>query len=80
MQFLLLTVLFASCVQSYKILGVFPFPSRSHYHVGHSLMKGLAEDGHEVTVVSAFIQNRPIENYKEILLEHSWNRFEKGVR
>lgn len=35
-------------------------------------MKGLAEEGHEVTVISPFKQNKPIENYKEVFLEISW--------
>lgn len=35
-------------------------------------MKGLAEEGHEVTVISPFKQNKPIDNYKEVFLEHSW--------
>ncbi|KAJ8980273.1 hypothetical protein NQ317_005131, partial [Molorchus minor] len=37
-----------------RILGIFPFSSRSHYILGNSLMKGLAEAGHNVTLISPF--------------------------
>lgn len=75
---LLLHYLTAS-INCYKILGVFPCPSRSHYAVGHALMKGLADDGHEVTMVSPFSQNQPIKNYTEVLLEHSWAGYKRGI-
>lgn len=41
-------------------------------------MKGLAEDGHEVTVVSPFKQKQPIKNYNEVFLEHSWEMSRKS--
>ncbi|KAJ6649556.1 UDP-glucosyltransferase 2 [Pseudolycoriella hygida] len=66
-----------SLINCFKILGVFPCPSRSHYSVGHALMKGLADDGHEVTMVSPFSQTKSIENYTEILLEHSWAGYKR---
>lgn len=56
-------------VQAYKILGVFPTFGKSHYNVGHGLFKGLADAGHEVTVVSAFKLKNPIKNYNEIYLD-----------
>lgn len=65
-------------VECYRILGVFPMISRSHYHIGHAVMKGLAEDGHDVTVVSPFKQPSPIENYTEIFLEHSFIESQKS--
>lgn len=76
-------LLFISCitwpsVSSYKILGVFHIPAKSHYIVGHALMKGLAEQGHEVTVISAFKSPNPIENYEEIYLEHSIADTQRG--
>lgn len=78
MRSLLVLLIFASCANCYKILGVFICPSRSHYYVGHALMKGLADDGHEVTIVSPFTQKKPIKNYNEVLLEDSWKEYEKG--
>lgn len=76
----LLFVLCITCsiANSYKILGVFHIPAKSHYIVGHALMKGLAEQGHEVTVISAFKSPKPIENYEEIYLEHSIADTQRG--
>ena len=71
LKFSVLCVLY-QIVSSYKFLAVLPVTSRSHYYIGHNLMKGLAEEGHEVTVISPFKQNKPIDNYKEVFLEHSW--------
>lgn len=73
----LLLLLFISCVLyqnviSYKFLAILPIPSKSHYYIGQNLMKGLAEDGHEVTVISPFKEKSPIKNYKEVFLEHTW--------
>lgn len=59
-------------VFGYKFLAVLPVTSRSHYYIGHNLMKGLAENGHEVTVISPFKVKKPINNYNEVFLEHSW--------
>ncbi|XP_055308683.1 UDP-glucosyltransferase 2-like [Sitodiplosis mosellana] len=64
-------------VDSYKFLAILPIPSRSHYYIGQNLMKGLAEDGHEVTVISPFKEKTPIKNYKEVFLEHNWVETQK---
>lgn len=66
-------------VFAYKILGVLLFPSKSHYYVGHSLLKSLAQDGHDVTVISSFKEKTPIENYHEVFLENSWTEFQKSM-
>lgn len=75
-----LTIVIHQQVKCYKILGVFPMISRSHYHVGHALMKGLAKDGHDVTIVSPFKHHEPINNYTEVFLEHSVVEKEKGEK
>lgn len=41
-------------------------------------MKALAEEGHDVTVISPFKEKHPIPNYKEVFLEHSWTESRKG--
>lgn len=53
-------------VESARILCIFPSPSRSHVLVGQALLKGLAERGHEVTMVSPFKLKKPISNYRDI--------------
>lgn len=50
----------------FKILGIFPTMGRSHYITGGALMKGLANAGHEVTVISPFPQNKPLKNFRDI--------------
>lgn len=66
------TIVFAILLGSgkgYKILGIFPTPSPSHYFTGSALMKGLAAAGHEVTVISPFPQARPLKNYRDITID-----------
>nr|XP_023027752.1 UDP-glucuronosyltransferase 2B1-like [Leptinotarsa decemlineata] len=52
-----------------KILGVFSFCAHSHFMVGFRLMKELADRGHEVTLISSFPREVPIENLREISVE-----------
>lgn len=40
-------------VDGYKILGVFSTPGKSHWIIGHSVMKTLAKASHSVTVISS---------------------------
>jgi glucuronosyltransferase len=49
-----------------RILGVFPFPGRSHLIVHKALMLELARRGHQVTMVSSFPESKPIPNYTDI--------------
>lgn len=66
---LLLTLLQLICaINSHRILGLFPHPGLSHFHFFHPIMRLLAEAGHDVTVVSQFKNNPPMENYKDELL------------
>lgn len=61
-------------VWCYKFLAMLPVTSRSHYYIGSNLMKALAAKGHEVTVISPFKEDKPIPNFKEVLLESSWEK------
>lgn len=51
---------------AYKILGIFHTHSKSHYIAGGALMKGLAEKGHDVTVISPFPQSKPLKNFRDV--------------
>lgn len=51
-----------------RILGLFPHPGVSHFHFFHPIMRGLAEAGHNVTVVSHFPEAKPHKNYKDLPL------------
>jgi hypothetical protein len=55
---------------SARILGIFPMGAPSHYILGNSLLKGLAEKGHDVTMVSPFTEKNPPKNgsYRDIVL------------
>lgn len=53
---------------SYKILGVFPYPGKSHFYIFEAIMKGLADKGHDVTVISMNPQKSPYPNYRDVEL------------
>ncbi|KAJ8932273.1 hypothetical protein NQ318_005625 [Aromia moschata] len=62
-------------MRSYNILGVFPHPGKSHVDVFLPLMRGLANKGHNVTVISCFsLKDRP-SNYKEVGLDQALKIF-----
>lgn len=62
---LILTILNTGADGS-RILGIFPSPVRSHFVMFESLVKGLAEKGHQVDVISYFSQSKQMRNIKEI--------------
>lgn len=51
-----------------RVLGLFPHPGLSHFHFFQPIMRGLAEAGHNVTVVSHFPDTNPHKNYKDLQL------------
>lgn len=81
MDFLKVLILLSSFliyVSSLKILAVFPVPAPSHNILAGSLVRGLAEKGHELVMVTSYKQKMPKElKYTEILLTgliESWNK------
>jgi glucuronosyltransferase len=56
-----------------RILGVFPFPERSHVILHKALMLELARRGHEVTMISCYPEDEPIPNYTDIVLKKDLN-------
>ncbi|XP_044755555.1 UDP-glycosyltransferase UGT5-like [Coccinella septempunctata] len=64
--FVFIIVTGAECA---KILGVFHLAGKSHYMACSTLMKILAEKGHDVTVVAAFKEKNPPKNYRQIYLD-----------
>lgn len=65
-------------IDGLKILAFLPFGSKSHFAIGHSIAKTLAETGHEVTAVSPYPVKKPINNYKDISTEDYLKVFFKG--
>lgn len=64
----LLFVVLVPYINGYKILGLFPHPASSHFNVFQPILRRLAENGHEVTVVSHFPDPSPPKNYKDLTL------------
>ncbi|XP_022189984.2 UDP-glycosyltransferase UGT5 isoform X1 [Nilaparvata lugens] len=64
----LLKLLFCLAVSSdaANILAIVPFKGRSHFIVIQPLLEGLAERGHNVTVVSTYPREDSIQNYHDI--------------
>jgi glucuronosyltransferase len=77
--FLVLALLPVALNDGARILGMFPFPARSHLIVHKALMFELAKRGHEITMVSAFPENKPISNYTDIPLKTDMNALSGGL-
>ncbi|XP_065199764.1 UDP-glucosyltransferase 2-like [Planococcus citri] len=59
--------------ESAKILGIFSVRSKSHHSIHQPILNGLANSGHQVTIIGHFKSNQNVSNYKEILI----SEFEK---
>ncbi|XP_058459806.1 UDP-glucosyltransferase 2-like [Malaya genurostris] len=60
-------VLFGTA-ESSRILCINPCPGKSQVLVAQVLLKGLAERGHEVTMISPFKLSKPVQNIREIVV------------
>ncbi|XP_065157276.1 UDP-glycosyltransferase UGT5-like [Atheta coriaria] len=69
LSFLCLSIALLGISNGSKILGIFPFPSKSHYIIGEALLRGLAERGHDVTMISPFTLDKPIKNYQDVVID-----------
>lgn len=56
---------------AYKILGLFPYPGKSHFDVFQQLLIALAEKGHDVTVLSHYPLQQKMERYRDISLSNA---------
>lgn len=66
MKLIFLVLSLTAVANCYKILGVSPFGSKSHYAIGEAVMTALHEAGHEVTMISVFEQKKPLSNYNQV--------------
>jgi hypothetical protein len=71
-------VFFASEIAGFKVLGVLPFGSHSHFAIGNGILKSLAKAGHEVTVISPFPLKKPMENYHDVDFSDLLQNFKEG--
>ncbi|XP_011193314.2 UDP-glucosyltransferase 2-like [Zeugodacus cucurbitae] len=62
-----------------NILAIFPFPGPSQYICVQAYLKALAARGHEVTVISAFPQKKPLRNFRDISIEEVLNGYEETI-
>ncbi|XP_058453405.1 UDP-glucosyltransferase 2-like [Malaya genurostris] len=70
LTFLLIWISVGQPGSTHRILGLFPHPGISHFKVFHPIMRGLAQAGHQVTVVSYFPNlDEPLPNYSEYSFE-----------
>lgn len=70
-SFALMLILAVSTIEpanSLNILGLFPHPGLSHFHFFHPILRGLADAGHDVTVVSHFPDKNAPDNYVDMPL------------
>lgn len=71
MKILFILGLLVWSVQSSRILGIFPLHGDSHYNLARALLRGLAERGHDVTVINTFGEKEPPKNgtYRDIIID-----------
>jgi glucuronosyltransferase len=63
---MLLALLLVTGIHCARILGVFPYPSKSHLIMYRVLMLELAGRGHQVTEVTPFLESKILPNYTQI--------------
>lgn len=73
MENLFVCALLIGFSESARILGVFPYPSKSHALLGQPIFAELAKRGHDVVFISPFPLKNPPNGYKDIVLT------EKGI-
>lgn len=64
---------------SYNVLVVFPHFGKSHFFLYEPVLRQLASIGHNVTVVSYFPQEKPLQNYRDVPLEIMDRTAPKGL-
>lgn len=73
LQILFIHLCFAlsgKCADSFKILGVSVSSMKSHHSFFSGIMKGLADDGNNVTFFSPIEASEPIKNLREIQFDN----------
>lgn len=68
---LLVTFNIINCIRALNILGIYPYPGKSHFLVFRVYLQELARRGHNVTVISHFPEREPLPNYYDISLAGS---------
>jgi glucuronosyltransferase len=72
---LLLLVTGSHCA---RILGVFPFPSKSHMIIQRVLIQELVGRGHHVTEITPFMESKTVSNYTQIEVQSDYAKATRG--
>lgn len=85
MKFFVIFILFSSSfislnAKTIEVLGVLPFDSRSHFVIGETIMKSLAEFFHNVTVISPRPQKEELHFFKDVSIADGDFKFENGKK
>ena len=76
--FLLLLLSVIIPIDGLKILAVLPVGTKSHWVIGHEIIKPLVDAGHHATVLTPFMLKSPIANYEEIDISEPLKPLMKG--
>ncbi|XP_062553447.1 UDP-glycosyltransferase UGT5-like isoform X2 [Armigeres subalbatus] len=76
---LLLSALAWHQTDSSRILGVFVFPSRSHWMMIDAILNGLLDRGHHVTAIANYPLSRKHDNYTDIRVAPIYDFWKKSV-
>nr|XP_019560415.2 UDP-glucuronosyltransferase 2B1-like [Aedes albopictus] len=76
---LLLSALAWHQTDSSRILGVFVFPSRSHWMMIDAILNGLLDRGHQVTVIANYPLSRRHDNYTDLRVAPIYDFWKKSV-
>lgn len=78
LSFFVALAAFFGRLDGYKVLGILPFGSASHFKIGHSIVDALREAGNEVTVISPYPLKKPVKNYRDISIADALEKFNEG--
>lgn len=67
--FATLLLISSHATDAFNILGIFIHPGKSHFDMFHPMVLGLAENGHNMTVISMFPEKNPTPNYRDVTLK-----------
>lgn len=65
-------------VDGLRVLGIAPFPSKSHFAIADGILKSLHEAGHEITTISLYPKKKQEKNWRDIPLTKVNKIMEKG--
>lgn len=67
-------------IDGFKVLGILPFGSNSHFAIGNSIVKALHKAGHDITVISPYPQKKPLKNYRDVSTVDILEKYKKGLK